>query len=339
MTRPKPWTAEALLELGRGYQSACLLAAAADLDLFTALAPKSQPAQSLAKVLRADPRALTILLDALVALGLLTKRGARYAVPPAVAAALTPEGAHSVLAMTQHQANCLRRWSQLAWTVQHGRPAPCQPSVRGPEGDAASFIGAMHDISGPIADEVLRPLQSLPWSHLLDVGGASGTWTLAFLRARPAATATLFDLPHVIPMAAQRLAAEGVSERVTLATGDFTRDPLPKGADLAWVSAIVHQNSRLQNRRLLASVFRALTPGGHVAIRDIVMERDHTRPVAGALFAVNMLSATEGGGTFTFAELKEDLAAAGFTAARQVRRDEGMHSIVVARKPAPARGR
>ena len=74
----------------------------------------------------------------------------------------------------------------------------------------------------------------------------------------------------------------------------------------------MHQNSRAQNRALFSKVFAALAPGGRIAIRDILMEEDRTRPVAGALFAVNMLVATEGGGTFTFAELREDLEAAGF---------------------------
>ena len=62
------------------------------------------------------------------------------------------------------------------------------------------------------------------------------------------------------------------------------------------------------------------------------MEPDRIRPVAGALFAVNMLVATEGGGTFTVDELREDLAAAGFGEFGVARRDEGMHGIVVARK-------
>ena len=110
-------------------------------------------------------------------------------------------------------------------------------------------------------------------------------------------------------------------------------DSLPRGADLAWVSAIVHQNSRAQNRALFNKVFQALTLGGRIAIRDVLMERTRTRPAAGALFAVNMLVATEGGGTFTFAELQQDLAAAGFRQAGVQRRDEGMNSIVIATKP------
>ena len=124
-----------------------------------------------------------------------------------------------------------------------------------------------------------------------------------------------------------------MDRRVTLAPGDFTVDPLPPNADLAWVSAIVHQNSRAQNRALFAKIFHALRPGGRIALRDILMDDNRTAPVAGALFAVNMLVATEGGGTFTFDELREDLESAGFVQAAVCRRDPGMNSVVVARKP------
>ena len=55
--------------------------------------------------------------------------------------------------------------------------------------------------------------------------------------------------------------------------------------------------------------------------------------LAGALFAVNMLVATEGGGTFTFAELREDLEAEGFIEAVMARADEAMNAVIVAKKP------
>jgi predicted O-methyltransferase YrrM len=194
----------------------------------------------------------------------------------------------------------------------------------------------MHNVSAPNAAKVIRAVQPLRFRHLLDIGGASGTWTIAFLRSCPSAQATLFDMPHVIPMARRRLATAGLAKCVKLVAGDFTRDALPAGADLAWISAIVHQNSRVQNRALFNKVFAALAPGGRIAIRDILMEEDRTRPVAGALFAVNMLVATEAGGTFTLAELREDLMAEGFAAVAQARQDEAMNAIVVARKPGAA---
>jgi precorrin-6B methylase 2 len=290
-------------------------------------------AEALARQLACDLRGLVILLDALAALRLLHKDGEAYALWPGSEACLTAGGARSLIAMAQHQANCLRRWAQLARVAKTGGPAELIPSVRGGAGDLAAFIGAMHNISAPVAAEVLRPLDSLPCEHWLDVGGASGTWTMAYLAAHAGVRATLFDLPEVIPLARQRLETAGLVERVKLVAGDFMADPLPGGVDLAWVSAIVHQNSRAQNRQLFAKVLAALAPGGRIVIRDILMEPSRIQPVVGALFAVNMLVGTAGGGTFTVAELAEDLAVAGFAPAEVLRRDDGMNSLLAAAKP------
>jgi hypothetical protein len=60
----------------------------------------------------------------------------------------------------------------------------------------------------------------------------------------------------------------------------------------------------------------------------MVMESSRTALVAGALFAVNMLSATEGGRSYSFKEIQEDLQSAGFADVELVHRHEGMHSIV-----------
>ena len=84
---------------------------------------------------------------------------------------------------------------------------------------------------------------------------------MAFLSACPTATATLLDLPPVIPLARERLAGAGLLDRVRLVGADFMTDPLPAGADFAWLSAIAHQNSRAQNRALFAKIQAALRPG------------------------------------------------------------------------------
>lgn len=329
---PTKWSAGKVLVLARRFREACVLAAAVDLEVFDVIGRSQLTAPEVARKARADSRAMAVLLDALAALELLRKRGARYAVPADVAAVLTASGASSVLAMCQHQSNCLRRWAELGRVVRTGRPATRGASIRGVRKDAAAFIGGMHELNVRLAPRLVAALPPLPFSHLLDVGGASGTWTIEFLKLNPSATATIFDLPHVIPMARRRLAALGLTGRVRLAAGDFERDPLPAGADLAWVSAIIHQNSRAQNRALFRKVRRALTPDGRIAVRDVVMEEGRTRPVSGALFAVNMLVGTRGGGTFTFGELKEDLRRAGFRGVQLVRRGEGNESVVVARR-------
>ena len=155
---------------------------------------------------------------------------------------------------------------------------------------------------------------------------------MAFLRRNPRARGILFDRPQTIVMARQRLKANGFLNRVKLAAGNFLKDSLPQGADLAWASAIIHERPRSENRLLFRKIFTSLAPGGRLLVRDVVMDDSRTQPVAGALFAVNMLVRTPQGGTFTFRELREDLRATGFSGVRLIHRDPGMHSIVEAKK-------
>jgi predicted O-methyltransferase YrrM len=328
----KRWTGLELLDVARSFQVACLLTAGSVLDVFSRLHAETMTAAALARKLGTDRRATTFLLDALAALGFLVKRDGGYSVPEDVAKLLSEQSRENILPMVRHLANSLRRWAELARVVQTGGPAEVGPSIRGQAADQADFIAGMHNISKPMAAEVIDLLRPLKFRHVLDVGGGSGTWTIAFLGAVRRARATLFDLPAVIPMARERFAEAGLADRVTLVGGDFYTDELPAGADLAWLGAICHQNSREQNRALFAKVHRALEDGGAVVIRDVVMDPSRTSPVGGALFAINMLVATEAGGTYTFEEYREDLCEAGFGEVTLVHRDEFMNSLIRAAK-------
>lgn len=329
---PKQWTVDEISNAARAFQPACVLTAAADLDIFSVLHNSPMTAQALAAELHTDPRATAVLLDALTALELLTKQNNTYSVPPNLTELLTETSPNNLLPMVRHLANCLRRWVQLARITQTGKPPERTPSIRGEAADNAAFIGAMHNFSAPAAAEVVSRLQPLNFTHLLDVGGASGTWTIAFLQAASQAKATLFDLPHAIPMAEKRLTEAGLSDRVTLLAGDFYEDDLPTGADFTFLGAIAHQNSREHNRALFVKVHAALKEDGLVVIRDVVMDPSHTSPPAGALFAINMLVATPAGGTYTFDEYAEDLTSAGFAEVTLVHRDEFVNSLIRAKK-------
>jgi SAM-dependent methyltransferase len=325
--------ADQILEMAGNFRPACILGAAAELDLFSRLGKDSRTAEQVAALLESDPRAVQILLDALAALRLLDKQGEQYCVPEPVRPLLDEAEPNAILPMVRHMMSMLRAWSQLAWVVKAGFPGPRQASIRGFQEDRAAFIAAMHAISCGAADDVVGQLAPLCFKRLLDVGGASGTWTLAFLRAVPGATATIFDLPDAIEQARHRLCDTAFGDRVVLAAGDFYRDELPGGVDFAWISAIAHQHSRKHNRELFAKAWRALVPGGTIAIRDIVMEPSRTAPLDGAVFAVNMLVQTDSGGTFTFEELSEDLQSAGFVEPVLRSKTNDMRSIVTAKKP------
>ena len=144
--------------------------------------PAAKTAAQLATKLHADPRGLAMLLDALAALGFLVKKGEHYSAAPGMLDVMTSGGKHTMLAMTQHQAVCVRRWIQLAAVVKSGQPSKLLPSIRGPEGDRQSFIAAMDNISRVAASQVVSDLKGLKFNTLLDVGGTSGSWTIEFLR-------------------------------------------------------------------------------------------------------------------------------------------------------------
>jgi SAM-dependent methyltransferase len=318
---------EALLALARGFQESRVLLTGAEFDLFTLLSREALTASEMAGRLGADRRALTTLLDALSAMEVLEKRDDVYRTAPG-ARCLSADSPDSIHPMLLHAAALWARWTTLTRRVG-GTPLP----ERAADESLRAFIGAMHVVASPQADQIVAAAGVGNARSLLDVGGGPATYTAAFLRADPALVATLFDLPPVIEIARERLVKAGLSGRVTLVPGDFEKDELPKGHDLAWLSAIIHQNGPEQNEALFGRIFRALVPGGRLLVRDHVMEPDRTRPRAGALFAVNMLVGTSGGGTYTFAEIRTGLERAGFTRVRLFQSGQRMDALVEAFRP------
>lgn len=328
----KQWGTEEVMGVVRGFQPACVVLAAADLNVFSALKTKPMSAKAVADKLEADTRAITIVLDALAAMALLTKQNEEYGLSSGAAQLLTEDSSRSILPALRHQANCLRRWVQLPQVIRNGQPAERILNIHSETEELAAFIGAMDNFSTPAAPDVIRKLRGLNFCHLLDVGGASGTWTIEFLRAVPQAKATLFDLPEVIPIAKEHIAKAGLTGQVEFAEGDFYTDELPRGADFIWLSAIAHQNSRQQNQHLFSKLYTVLENGGKLVLRDVVMDESRTKPEGGALFAINMLVATEGGGTYTFDEFRMGLLSAGFANITLVQQDEFMNSLISAVK-------
>jgi len=329
MSRNSP---DELLRLANSFMESRILLCAAELNLFTVLNSAPLSAQAVATRIGASLRALTVLLDALSAMGLLIKQAETYRCTNSASSFLSKDAPNSVLPMLLHAAHLWKRWTNLTDVV---RGTLTSKEADGPSWnpeELRAFIEAMHVIAAPRAQEIVAAANPSSAKTLLDVGGASGTYTVAFLRAVPEMEAILFDKPEVIEMARKRLRKEEILDRVTLVQGDFYRDELPPGNDLAFVSAIIHQNNPEQNLDLFNKVFRSLNPGGRILIRDHVMESDRIHPKEGAIFAVNMLLGTPGGTTYTFEEIKICLSQAGFIGIRLLKKGEHMDALVEAFK-------
>lgn len=323
---------EQILDETRDFLKSRVILTAAELNIFTLLDEKPMSAEELAKQEELDHRGTTRLLDCLVAMELLNKQANQYHINEK-STAFSSHHKESVLPMILHLNQLWDSWSHLTDSVRKGVNPGRKPMVEREQEGIQSFIGAMHVVGRKLAVEIADSYDLSPFKKLLDVGGASGTYTAAFLKKNPHLRAVLFDLEKVVSIADERLAKEGLRDRVELVSGDFYKDELPEGCDLALLSAIIHQNSPEENVALYKKIYSALTPGGVLLIRDHIMDASRTRPPAGALFALNMLVNTRGGDTYTFIEVKETLTSARFVEIKQIRTGDKMDSLVEARKP------
>jgi SAM-dependent methyltransferase len=302
-----------------------MLLTAVELDVFTAVGPGA-PASRVATTLQTDPRATETFLNALAAMGFLTKQDGVFRNTPEMARYLvagSPDYARPALMHTVHM---WKAWSTLTGAVRAGA-AVAQPGV---EGDDArwtqAFIAAMHRNAETAAPALARAVGVNGVRRMLDVGGGSGAYSIAFAKESPGLRAEVLDLSAVLPIAQKHIDEAGLKGRVVTREGDLTKDDFGRDYDLILLSAICHMLSPAENQDLFRRCHRALAPGGRVVIRDFILQPDKTAPRPAALFAVHMLLNTRGGSTYSEAEYRAWLESAGF---REVARHATMEDLIV----------
>jgi len=317
----------------RGFMKSRVILTAAELDFFTRLDLESLSARELSDALELDERASTRLLDCLVALDYLKKEQGRYRTTER-GSRLSSAHPQSILPSVRHAIHLWNNWSHLTANIRQR----ANSSLRAGAGslsdwDRQAFIGAMDVAARQLAQDISQKYNTAPYHRMLDVGGGSGAYTIAFLNQNPMLQAVLFDLAAVIPIARENVRQANLETRVSFVPGDFYVDELPRGCDLVLLSAIIHQNSPSQNLLLFQKIYRALGNNGVLLIRDFVMDSTRTKPLSGAMFALNMLVGTQGGDTYTFEEIEGSLNEAGFGEVELLTADgEKMDQLVQARK-------
>lgn len=319
----------------RSFMKSRVILSAAELDFFSKLDDNFVSAKELADMSGLDERATTRILDCLVTYDLLEKENNRYRT--------TEKGSHlsslnreSALPMIKHMNVIWNNWSHLTDVIKKGTNSYLKPVVDSEsKADRNAFIGAMHVAARRISAKIANAYDLSSFKKLLDIGGGSGAYSIAFLKKNPQLNAVIFDLKGVIPIAKEKVRENNFQDRVNFVVGDFYVDDLPSGCDVALLSAIIHQNSPQQNVELYRKIYHALDPGGTLIIRDHIMDESRTNPPAGALFALNMLVNTQAGDTYTFREVKDTLKTAGFVEVKLVISGKEMDCLVEAIKPNP----
>lgn len=306
---------EELQQAVRAFQESRALLTALELDIFTAVGPGGTAAE-VARRVGADTRATEMLLNALVSVEALRKQEGHFYNTEVTGDYFVSGGAHDARLATLHQSRLWRTWSTLTEAVKEGTAvAPREDDSAGRE----AFLAAMHRNAQERAAFVLDAVGAFSVRNLLDLGGGSGAYSIAFAQANPELRATLVDLEPVLAIAQRHIRAAGLTGRVQTQAGDLLTDTFAGGYDLALLSAICHMFSPSDNRDLLKRVYVALGARGRVVIQDFILEAERTAPPFAALFALNMLVGTRGGSTYAAAEYQAWLEEAGFRNIRHLR--------------------
>lgn len=295
----------------RAFVESRILLTALELDLFTAVGAGAS-AEAAAAARGTDPGATARLLNALAAMGLLAKKDGRFSPSPAAARFLARGGKDDSVDALLHQSSLWRTWSGLTEAVRTGRPAPREDMADRGDDWTVAFIAAMHKGAAQRAPLLVPAVGVEGVRRLLDVGGGSGAYAIAFAQASPSLSAEILDLPPVLPIAEGHVSAAGLAGRVATRAGDLRRDDLGTGFDLVLLSSICHMLGPDENRDLLRRAFAALVPCGRVVVSDFLLAEGRAAPRQAALFSINMLVGTVSGDCYTEAEYAAWMREAGF---------------------------
>ena len=309
-------TPERLTQLAWGFAPPLILEAALNFRVFDLLDPSPKTVAELAAQSDTSARGLTAVLNALVGLGFLARRGDRYALTPESAAFLVSTKPAYHGGFFRHlTAQALPHWMQLKEAVRTGRPVAAENQETTGAEFFAGFVEGLFPLSYRAAQELGKHL-GVPRAgsrfSVLDIGAGSGVWGIALAQQSPQVTVRAVDWPRVLEVTMALAQRHGVGDRLAASPGDLLEADFGAGHQLATIGHILHSEGPDRSRQLLRKTFKALAPGGTVAISEFVPNEDRKGPPTPLIFAVNMLVHTEAGDTFTFGEIAKWLREAGF---------------------------
>lgn len=310
------WNPGRLLELSGKYWETFTLHAAAKLDLFTILGTDALEAREIAQRLEGDRRGVSMLLNALVAMGLLARTDGRYMNTPTTTAFLSKGSEQYIGFMIMHHHHLVESWGQLDRAVLSGKPVRARASF-GMEEFLQSFLMGMHTLARQLAPKVSEALDLSGRGHLLDLGGGPGTYAVNFCLKHPGLRATVFDLPTSRPFAEESIRKAGLEDRVDFLAGSYLEDAIPRRYDVVWLSQILHGEGPEACRVLIEKAVSALQPGGLIVVHEFLLRDSLDGPLFPTLFSLNMLLGTSAGQAYSEGQVCDMLERAG---AKDIRR-------------------
>lgn len=329
-----------IMRIAFGFFGAQALLTATKLDLFTQLGEEALSALQIGSRLKLHQRPVRDFLDALVALKILERDGdgpdALYRNTPDTRDFLdrrSPMYVGGILVMAQER--MYRSWANLETALKTGNP---QSEIRDGDGtlfsrlyaDPDGLCGFMAGMEG--GQRLTFPLFAerfdlSRYSTLCDVGGASGELCIAVSTAYPHLKCTTFDLPAVSSIAQRRIAEMGLMDRISVVSGDFFKDHLPR-ADVITMSTVLHDYNLEKKQLLIQKAYAALPDGGAFIVIEYLIDDARRKNAFGLLMSLNMLLEFGDGFDYTGADFTGWCRDAHFRDVTVMRLNGGMSAAI-----------
>ncbi len=295
-----------------GWQATKILMAANRLEVFNVISDRLLPAREISKRCGTHPRSTALLLNACVALGFLRKVDSRYGNTPEGLGLLVRGKPSYVGDGINHSDWLWQTWGRLADAVRANRPVVGQREPDQAPTAHRDFILAMHNRAMPTGETLASNLDLSGRRQLFDAGGGPGTYSCFLAKKYPKLRCIVFDLPPTIPIAKEVIASFGLQRRVTTRAGDYFRDDFGKGNDVVLLSAILHSLPPRRGKVLLRKAYDSLVRKGLVVVQENLVGPDKASPASAVVFSLNMLVNTQGGRSYSGAEISSWMREAGF---------------------------
>lgn len=280
-----------IMQLALAYRSSMVLFTASELGVFTKVAAGPKSAAEVAAECQAHVEPVRLLLDACAAAGLLVGEGGRYSNTP-VADAFLVQGRPAYIGHGLEYAEDLYpTWGRLSELMRTNAPVMEPDSLLGGDLEKTrAFVYAMHERARGIGAVLPHGVDLTGRKRLLDVGGGPGTYSIALVQKTSGLRSTVLDLPGVLAIAKEIIAANGCGDRIDTTPGNYLESSFGTGYDVVLLSGMMHRETEANCQLLLRKAFGALDPGGMVIVSDVFFDDDsRTSPPFATYFALSMM--------------------------------------------------
>lgn len=295
------WTPEKILKTSGAYWHSFTLHAAVKLDIFSLVEKGVNTPEALAAELKADNRALNMLLNALAAMGLIKKDGDAYQNLEPSRAFLVKNSPQYIGSIILHSCNSVKPWSALVNAVKSGRSN--KNILDMPADERRDFLMGMNVLASINSKNAADAVDLSGCRHLLDLGGGPGTYAICFCMENPVLKATIYDLIDTKKFADKRVEEAGLEHRIDFMAGNFVTDDINGNYDAAWISHILHGENFDTCVKILRKTALAMQPGSEIYVHDFILDNNCVGPLFPAVFSLNMLVNTQHGQSYSENEI------------------------------------